>query len=124
MRNVLFIMFVLLGCKSNEPNVLPFEKMEVVLWDIIEINSYGTFVLSKDSSVVLREKMAELEKAVFDKHEISSKTFFESYDYYTSDPKLYVRLIDSIMVHNRVKPEDYLPPVKERKNDLKIELNE
>lgn len=104
--------------------MLPFEKMEVVLWDIIQINAYANTILIKDSTVDLPVKMAELEKAVFEKHKVDGKVFFETYEYYMSDPKLYVELMDSIMVHNKVKEENYLKPVKERRNELKIDQNE
>lgn len=124
MRRLLILLIVVSACSSKQSKILPFEKMEVVLWDIIQINAYANTILIKDTSIDLRTKMAGLEKTVFEKHKVDSKVFFETYDYYMSDPKLYVELMDSIMVHNKLKPEDYLPPVKERRNDLKIDQNE
>lgn len=107
---------ILVGCsdkKSVPSGLLPREKMEIVLWDMIQADQYAT-VLAKDSSAHIADLKTErlrLYDQVFRLHDISRDKFQKSYRYYTDHPELSQDLFDSVLVlGNRQRSEEYAHP--------------
>lgn len=123
---IIISLFLFASCNkkvADKPaQLLDKSKMEMVLWDIVKINVYGKNVLSKDTTLDVRDQMAALERGVFEKHKVSSEVFYESFDYYLRNPDVLVTIMDSMMVHNADLPID--TTIKKKRKDLKLQLNE
>ena len=104
------------GCsdkKSVPSGILPREKMENVLWDMIQADQYAA-VLAKDSAAHIADMKAErlrLYDQVFRLHDVSRDKFRESYQFYSDHPELSQDLFDSLLVRgNRLRSEEYAHP--------------
>ena len=124
---VLILIIALSGCRDKDglPNgILKKDKMQSILWDVIQSESYTTQFIKKDSLKNSSLENAKLQQQIFDLHKISKTDFYESYDYYKNHVELMRVLLDSItanaerdkykilynqpvipiMVHNNVLP--------------------
>ena len=104
--------FIVFGCsKANKApdDILSKQKMEVVLWDIIQAERFSVLYLLKDSS----SKNVQLEKfrlydQVFNLHKVSKDDFIKSYKYYLGRPDIAKVIFDSIAVKaERQKADSY-----------------
>lgn len=95
----------LLSCtKSSVPgSVLPLEKMQDVYWDYLRADIYANETVRNDSARSPRKENLRLQQMVFDKHKVSAKDFYKSYDYYLRNPVLMGRLIDTMTVRQQAK---------------------
>ena len=115
---LLAIFFLLAtGCsdkKSVPSGILSREKMENVLWDMIQADQY-TADLAKDSSAHIADLKTErlrLYDQVFRLHDVSRDKFRKSYQYYTDHPELSQDLFDSLLVRgNRLRSDQYAHPI-------------
>jgi hypothetical protein len=113
----LFAVFCMIaaGCsdKSVPSGILPREKMEKVLWDMIQADQYAG-VLAKDSTAHMADLKAErlrLYDQVFRLHDVSREKFRKSYQYYSDHPELSQDLFDSLLVRgNKLRSEEYAHP--------------
>ena len=113
----LFVVFCMIaaGCsdKSVPSGILPREKMEIVLWDMIQADQYAV-VLAKDSAAHIADLKAErlrLYDQVFRLHDVSRDKFRKSYQYYSDHPELSQDLFDSLLVRgNKLRSEEYSHP--------------
>jgi len=110
------------GCsdkKSVPSGILPREKMENVLWDMIQADQY-TADLAKDSSAHIADLKTErlrLYDQVFRLHDVTRDKFQKSYQYYTDHPELSQDLFDSLLVRgNRLRSEQYSHPISKPLN--------
>lgn len=89
--------------------VLPKDKMEKVLWDMIQAERYReTFV--RDSALDLKKETFKLYAQVFEVHQISKDEFIKSYKFYMSRPDITRVLLDSLATRaNRRREELYKP---------------
>jgi hypothetical protein len=116
---VLVLASVLLGgsgcADKNTPpaGIFPREKMESVLWDMIQADQYSTLYLAKDSARIDRKtENLRLYEEVFRLHQVSRDEFRKSYQYYLDHPVLNQILFDSLTVRgNRLRTESYSRPV-------------
>jgi hypothetical protein len=94
---VVAICFLLLaGCNRNTARILPPDKMEAVLWDIIRADVFTQNFVKKDS---LRNPVMEnlkLQDQVFTKHQVTKTDFYKSYDYYINHSDLMKIILDSM----------------------------
>jgi hypothetical protein len=104
------------GCsdKDSVPSgILPREKMENVLWDMIQADQYAG-ILAKDSNAHIADPKAErlrLYDQVFRLHDVSREKFRKSYQYYSDHPELSQDLFDSLLVRgNKLRSEEYAHP--------------
>ena len=106
------IVWCLVSCTDKDripAGVLPKEKMQKVLWDMIEAERYReTFV--KDSSLDLKAETFKLYAQVFEIHKISKDEFIKSYKFYMSRPDIARDMFDSLATQaNRRREEIYNP---------------
>jgi Domain of unknown function (DUF4296) len=102
MRKLLFIfisLFLITSCKDKNKipkDVFPQEKMQAVLWSMINAGEFlNGYVLYKDSV----DKLGESLKAygqVFQIHHITKEEFDKSYSYYREHPDLLKEILDSL----------------------------
>ena len=102
------VAFLLFSCEGEEKkpdDILPESKMVSMLIDLrIAEGQVAVLTLSNDSSKAI---FKELEKRIFDKHEVDSATYIKSYQYYMLRPEeaLYIAdaVIDSLKVIQQIK---------------------
>jgi hypothetical protein len=89
--------------------VLPKDKMEKVLWDMVQAERYReTFV--RDSALDLKKETFKLYAQVFEIHQITKDEFIKSYKFYMSRPDISRVLFDSLATRaNRRREELYKP---------------
>lgn len=89
--------------------VMPKDKMEKVLWDMIQAERYReTFV--RDSALDLKKETFKLYAQVFEIHQISKDEFIKSYKFYMSRPDITRVMFDSLATRaNRRREELYKP---------------
>ncbi|HEY4286251.1 MAG TPA: DUF4296 domain-containing protein [Puia sp.] len=106
------VMLAVSSCsdKNSVPaGVLPHEKMEAVMWDVIQSEQYSATYLAKDSAHVnLKLENLRLYDEVFRLHHVSREEFRKSYDYYMGRADLAQVLFDSLLAKgNRLRTESY-----------------
>jgi len=96
--------------KNSVPaGVLPHEKMEAVMWDVIQSEQYSASYLAKDSAHInLKQENLKLYDEVFRLHQVSREEFQKSYQYYMGRADLAQILFDSLLAKgNRLRTESY-----------------
>jgi hypothetical protein len=89
-------------------DILPKEKMQEVLWDMIQADRYATIFLSKDSSKNIKEETFDLYEQVFSIHKITRQEFVKSMKYYLDRPDISQVMLDSLATQaNRKRDEIY-----------------
>jgi len=90
--------------------VLGKEKMEKVLWDMIEAERFReTFI--RDSSKDLKAETFKLYAQVFKIHKVSKEEFIKSYKFYMGRPDIAREMFDSLATRaNRRREEMYARP--------------
>jgi hypothetical protein len=98
-----------LSCKGKDhvpADVLPKDKMEAVLWDIMRADQFLTdFVLNKDTSLNKETESTKFYQQVFTIHKISKEDFQRSFAFYRSHPTMLKDLMDSVG-HRPVNPRN------------------
>jgi Domain of unknown function (DUF4296) len=108
------LLFTCLSCndKKQEGNIVSKEKMQAVLWDILQAEAFTANFIKKDSTKNEAAENAALQKKIFDLHKISRQDFTKSYDYYSSQPEQMRSMLDSMSAkaereRNKVMKERY-----------------
>lgn len=77
--------------------ILPPEKMEAVLWDLLRSgNLVNNFILSKDSSLDKSQEHIKWINRVLTFHQVTEVEFKKSFAYYQQHPELMSVMMDSI----------------------------
>ncbi|HEX7904058.1 MAG TPA: DUF4296 domain-containing protein [Chitinophagaceae bacterium] len=110
----------LLACNSNRlpKGVLPPEKMETVLWDMIQADEFlRNYMLTIDTSLNDTTESIRMYEKVFRMHKTSRQEFKKSFDYYRTHTSLIKKVLDSLNVKSTQVP----PEVNESKPSEKID---
>jgi len=103
---LLTVFLLLLSCKSNEEipeGILTQQEMVDILIDIRIIEGkVSVLSVGRDSSNVM---FAKLEQDVFEKHDMDSLVYRESYQYYMNKPELYLLVNDIVLDSLKVMQE-------------------
>ena len=101
------IILGLISCTDKDKlpkGVLPKDKMESVLWDMLQAERYrATFI--KDSSKIKTETF-KLYAEVFAIHQITKDQFIKSYKFYMSRPDIARDMFDSLSTQANRRRED------------------
>ena len=101
---------IFLSCnnsKSVPRGIIPPDKMEKVLWDMIQTDRFAIQFLSKDSAKInVKEETFKLYEEVFRNHQTNRDEFTKSFKYYMDHPELNQRLYDSMNVRGTRLRED------------------
>jgi hypothetical protein len=117
---LIFVLLAGAGCADKEhvpSGILPLNKMQTVMWDMIQADQYAALSVAKDSSAHINTKVETLKlyEEVFRLHEVSREEFRKSYQYYLDHPELNQMLFDSLISQgNRLRMESYSRPVSNR----------
>jgi hypothetical protein len=112
----LLTIILMVGCSGRDKipsGIIPRDKMEKILWDMMEADQYASIYLVKDSSARANEKMETLKlyKTVFQLNKVSRDEFRESYQFYLGRPDLTRSIFDSLLSRgNRLRMESYRMP--------------
>ncbi|MDB5247930.1 MAG: hypothetical protein JWQ40_2324 [Segetibacter sp.] len=117
MRIVLCLIagFVFIACSSSPvpKGILPPERMQKVVYDIMQVDEFMNNYVYKDTSIDLTKKRSILYKQVFKVHNTSRKEFYTSYKYYQQRPDIQKALFDSLYQWaNRKKEDRVVKPLK------------
>jgi hypothetical protein len=103
MRNAIAILILFTGimaCKKKDKipgDILPPDKMQWVLWDIIRADEFQkTYVFPFDSSLDKKTEQEKIYQQVFDIHKISEEKFEKSFSFYRAHPDLLKKMLDSL----------------------------
>ena len=113
MRFILFclVAILLFSCsgKDKQQSVIPREKMEKILWDIIQADQYSSQFLKKDSAKLnVKEQTMKLYDEVFAVNHITREQFKASYQFYMEHPEITRSMFDSLAVRaNLLRNEIY-----------------
>lgn len=109
MRTFLIPVLLLLAVACNNEGkipkgVLPKEKMEAVLWDLMRADEMVNLQYSKDTSVNRFDSSTRLYQQVFKLHGTDKATFQKSFKYYQSRPDLFKPVFDSLQKRGYTSP--------------------
>jgi hypothetical protein len=115
LRAVLFlIVFTAASCndKSSKGAILPKEKLQAVLWDMLQADAFTNNFIKKDSSKNELYEVAALQKKIFELHKITRQDFTASYDHYSKQPEVMKVMFDSMSAkaerdRNKIMTERY-----------------
>ncbi len=105
MRIIFFAVFfcvAIAACSSKESkpaDLIPKEKMEKVLWDMVLADRFSNQFLLKDSlKVDVKTETFKLYEEVFAVNKVNHDQFVSSYKYYLNHPRELKLMFDSISV--------------------------
>lgn len=79
--------------------VLPKEKMEAVLWDMIQADEFlKDFMLNRDTSLNDTLESIRMYERVFQYHKTDRASFDSSFNFYRTHPLLMKEILDSLSV--------------------------
>lgn len=85
---------------SNKPGgytgILTKEKMQAVMWDIIQADVFTDQFIKKDSLKNASLENIQLQNKIFAIHKISREAYYKSYDYYIYHTDLMKVILDSM----------------------------
>jgi hypothetical protein len=92
--------------------IIPKDKMEKILWDMIQADQFTAQYLLKDSARInTKMETMKLYAEVFQIHHVSKEEFQKSFSYYLSRPDITKNMFDSLSAHsNRHREELYKRP--------------
>jgi hypothetical protein len=113
----LVILFIVLnGCSNKDSapgDIISKEKMEAVLWDIVQAERFTATYLTKDSSKNIQLENFKLYDQIFSIHQVKKDEFIKSYEFYLSRPDIARVLFDSLAARaNRVREDMYKTPIQ------------
>lgn len=93
----LFILVFVIACGSDVPNdVMPTNKMQSVLYDVIRADEMVEFKRLSDSTYHSFSKRSSLYDTIFQLHSIDKAIFQKSLKYYQGRPDLLKEMLDSL----------------------------
>lgn len=99
MRKISLILFLLslLSCqeKGQPKNRVPFDKMKVVLYQLMKADEYYTRTVSSDSTMQRERKNIQFYKQVFELNKVNREDFYETLTYLQKKPIEFKVLMDS-----------------------------
>jgi hypothetical protein len=83
--------------KKIPEDIMPVNRMKLIVWDLIQAGAYASSLKEKDTSVkkINTAYLAEVLKL----HNINKDEFFKSFNFYQQHPVLNKELFDSVSVY-------------------------
>jgi hypothetical protein len=105
-------LLVLAGCSDKDKvpsGIIQKEKMESLVWDMIQADQYAAIYLAKDSNRInVKNEQLKLYQQVFQLHQVSRDEFRKSFQFYLDRPDITRGLFDSLLARgNRLRTEAY-----------------
>lgn len=110
--------FFFTACKSKDRlpgNVLPREKMQAILWDMMRADQFlNSYVFSKDTAANKRKEEEIIYARILSIHKITWEEFKTSYYWYAQHPGILKPVMDSIAAPPKgAPPPGTIPPPAE-----------
>lgn len=117
---IIIICFII-GCTSTPKvpkDIIGFEKMQGVLWDVLTADSWARQTSNRDTTVIYTDEVKSLSRRALDFYGITQDEFDKSYAWYTKHPEVFLQIIDSI--ETRKHREDSLKLLPRTKGEQMI----
>lgn len=103
MRTALVLLFIISCFSCNGPNavpaeIIPHEKMETILWQLMQSDEYLNSFAARDSVKKNSAARIKIYQQVFALNKTSKAEFEKSYHYYLDHPDRIKIMFDSISV--------------------------
>ena len=92
---VLFIFVFSCQYKANQENKIPFDKMKVVLYQLVQADEYYSRTSILDSSLLKDKKNIQFYKQIFELNKVDKDDFYATLSYYQKRPTEFKELMDS-----------------------------
>jgi hypothetical protein len=107
----LLAMLFIISCGEEEAlpeDILPKQKMEAVLWDIILAGEYlSASIFVQDSALNKDSAKLKIYGRVFQVHQVTKSEFEKSYSYYRDHPELMRVIVDSLSKRQGVSSQPW-----------------
>jgi Domain of unknown function (DUF4296) len=101
------------GKKKLPTGILPRDKMEAVMWDMMQADVFlSDFVLNKDTSLKKFEEHTKLYEKVFQIHKTNNEQFARSFNYYRSHTTLMKQVLDSLNTRQNEEIKEQIKPLQ------------
>ncbi len=109
----ILVMAVMISCTDSEAvpkDVMGIEKMEKVMWDMIQADRFAaTYIIRDSAKVNVTDETFKAYDRVFQIHKISKDDFIRSFKFYLDRPDLSKKMFDSLVSYGqKKKPEVYI----------------
>ena len=98
MRKIFIILCLfILSCQDKEQpkNMVPFDKMKVVLYQLMKADEYYTRSISADTAMQLEKRNIQFYKQIFDLNKVDRNDFYATLTYLQKRPIEFKELMDS-----------------------------
>lgn len=110
---LLLALTILASCsdRSARPSgILPEEKMQTVLWQMIQADEYVNSYFTRDSAKTITTEHLKRYQQIFDLNNITKEQFQKSYHYYVARPDLLKPIFDTMAARaSREREESFKP---------------
>jgi len=100
MRNIIklsLFCFLVISCStSNKPTNIEFDKMKLVVWQLMKADEFYIRSSVADSTVIPNKKNVQYYQQIFDLYKIDRVAFYKDIEYYESHPVEFKILMDSV----------------------------
>ncbi len=108
---LLTVFFIACSSKLDVPSgILPFEKMQSVIWDMLRADALVSNQAIKDTSLNKVTASTNMYQQVFKIHNITKEEFKRSLKYYQSRPDLLQPMFDTLYNKASVPVEVHTKP--------------
>lgn len=117
MRKIIFFFIIVVAAVSCNKNkvptgILPPEKMEAVMWDMMQADEFVKgFIIPYDSLANDTTASIYIYKKVFQLNNISKEEYEKSFEYYKVHTLLMKEVLDSLNVKAQKAPTELYAPV-------------
>jgi len=103
MRIIVFLLLIVILSACSQTNeipsdVIPKEKMETILWQLMQSDEFVTYVILKDSSKNIDRERIKLYHEVLELNKVNKEEFKKSYQFYLGHPDISKPMFDSLSV--------------------------
>jgi hypothetical protein len=106
----LLLSTIFVSCSGSDvpKDVMPPEKMQAVLYDVILADELADFSSIQDSTYRELEKRTVLYDSIFQIHNITKQAFHKSFKFYQQRPDLLRTILDSLQAKPDTIPREKL----------------
>lgn len=95
---VVCILLLFTACNGNKipKDVLPQNKMQIIMWDLMQADELAVYKKAQDSSFRLFDSTKAWYSIIYQNHKTSEDEFKKSMHFYEAHPDLLQVIIDSL----------------------------
>ena len=98
MRKICLVLCVfILSCQEQDQpkNMVPFDKMKVVLYQLMKADEYYTRKISSDTTMQVERRNIQMYKQIFEMNKVDRNDFYATLTYLQKKPIEFKVLMDS-----------------------------